>query len=64
MANAWVQLVTKTFNDNKIKNGYTFKHAIKDAKKIYNKTKTIKSTVEKSVKKGTRKSRGSRKHRG
>jgi hypothetical protein len=68
MGNAWVKLVTKTFNDNKFKNGYTFKNAIKDAKKIYKKTKTAKHFVNKVVEKvenrGTRKHRGSRKHRG
>ena len=68
MGNAWVKLVTKTFNDNKQKAGYSFKQAIKDAKKIYKKTKTAKNMVDKVVEKvenrGTRKQRGSRKHRG
>ena len=68
MGNTWVKLVTKTFNDNKKKAGYSFKQAIKDAKKIYKKTKTAKNMVDKVVEKpahkGTRKQRGSRKHRG
>ena len=51
MGNAWIQLVTKTYNDNKLKDGYTFKHAIKDAKKIYKKTGTVKNIVEKAVEK-------------
>lgn len=33
----WIQLVTKTYNENKSKAGYAFKDAIKDAKKIYKK---------------------------
>ena len=35
MANAWVQLVTETYHNNKSKKNYSFKQAIKDAKKIY-----------------------------
>jgi hypothetical protein len=55
--------VTKTFNATKKKAGYSFKQAIKDAKKIYKKTKTAKHFVEKVVERGTRKAhRGSRKH--
>ena len=65
MGNAWVKLVTKTFNDNKKKAGYSFKQAIKDAKKVYKKGKTAKHLVEKPAHKGTQKAdRRSRKHQG
>lgn len=37
MANAWIKLVTKTYNNNKTKKGYSFKKAIMDAKKVYKK---------------------------
>ena len=64
MGNPWIELVNKTFEENKDRAGYSFKKAIKDAKKIYKKTKTAKNVVEKAVKRGTRKAhRGSRKHR-
>lgn len=67
MGNAWVKLVTKTFNDNKKKAGYSFKQAIKDAKKVYKKGKTAKHLVEKPAHKGTqkahRKHHSSRNHR-
>lgn len=43
MANTWVQLVTKTYHDNKSKKNYSFKQAIKDAKKIYKKTSSSKN---------------------
>lgn len=64
MGNPWIELVNKTFDENREKPGYSFKKAIKDAKKIYKKTKTAKHFVEKPAHKGTRKNRGSRKHQG
>jgi hypothetical protein len=35
--NAWTDLVTDTYNKNKHQKNYTFKKAIKDAKKVYKK---------------------------
>jgi len=61
MANAWIKLVTKTFNDNKRIRGYTFKNAIMDAKKVYKKESVVQSSTRKN--RGSRKQRGSRKHR-
>jgi len=63
MGNPWLELVTKIFEENKERPGYSFKKAIKAAKKIYKKTKTAKNMVDKGVERGTRKAhRGSRKH--
>jgi len=55
MGNPWIELVTKTFNDNKKKAGYSFKKAIKVAIIIYKKGKTAKHLVEKPAHKGTQK---------
>ena len=48
----WTTLVTKVYNENKSKPGYKFKHAMKDAAKIYKKH---------GAPEGTKKRRGSRK---
>jgi len=53
----WTDLVTKVYNENKSKPGYKFKNALKDAAKIYKKSK--KRSVNKA--KPSRKRRGTRK---
>jgi hypothetical protein len=53
----WTDLVTKVYNENKGKPGYKFKNALKDAAKIYKKSK--KRSVIKA--KPSRKRRGTRK---
>ena len=58
----WTELVTKTYNDKKKKNpSYKFKHAMKDAAKMYKKggvsSKKMKSCKNMRKKNGTRKMR-------
>lgn len=71
MANAWTTFVTKHYHQMKKTNpSYEFKHALKDAGKIYNKTLSkpmgkMASTMRRVVRKGgkTRKNGKSRKSR-
>lgn len=51
----WNELVKNVYNKNKHRAGYMFKHALKDAKKVYS-GKTAKAKTMKSKSK-TRKSR-------
>jgi hypothetical protein len=51
----WIQLVTKTFNENKHKAGYAFKDAIQDAKKVYTKVSGKVNDAVNKVKKGVTK---------
>jgi hypothetical protein len=52
----WNATVKEVWNQNKHRAGYMFKHALKDAKKVYS-GKTAKSTKTKTRKNKTRKSR-------
>ena len=52
MGESWVQCVTRVYHEKKKNNSdYKFKQAMKDAKSIYNKSKSIVSDVEEPKKK-------------
>lgn len=60
MGESWVQCVTRVYHENKKKNsGYKFKQAMKDAKSVYNKSKSVVSEFgdNKEDKQTTRKGR-------
>jgi hypothetical protein len=61
---AWVKCVTDTYNQNKHIGGYKFKDAMRDAVKIYKKSKTIanvQSTTKVKRSKAARKTKKARK---
>ena len=59
----WTDLVNKTYNENKHKRGYFLKHALKDAKKVYNSgSSDVKKVIEKKPK-GKSQKRSKRKMR-
>jgi hypothetical protein len=63
MANAWTTFVTKHYRQMKKTNpSYKFKHALKDAGKLYNKTMKLPSNMMR-MGRGQGKSRKNRKNR-
>lgn len=56
----WNNVVKNTWNENKHKAGYLFKHALVDAKKKYKSSKNNQTKHNKTRRNKTRKSRKSR----